>query len=88
MLCDRLYDEEDSLVDNESTLMIIPDSLFDIEPELGPNSDACQIDEVINKFGPNRCVHHSECSGARICSPNGFCEGDSGCIASPVEDDC
>merc|ERR1712038_2222228 len=66
-------------VSTGSSLMVIPDSLFTHEPETTQTSDACQIDEAINMFGANRCVDHSECSGARTCSPNGRCQGTSGC---------
>ena len=76
----------------DSTLMIIPDSLWTSEPDLGENSDACHIDESINFFGPHKCAHFSECSGARTCTWEGWCTGESGCeseyTAPVVPDHC
>ena len=60
-------------------MMLIPDALWEVEPEVSQTSLACQIDEAINLGGANRCVDHSECSGARTCSEYGWCEGTSGC---------
>ena len=78
--CQRLETHFASQVTKDSTIMIIPDSLFNhLEPELGQTADACLIDEAINWFGPNQCVDHSECSGTRTCSPHGWCQGTSGC---------
>ena len=72
--------------------MIIPDSLWTSEPDLGENSDACHIDESINFFGPHKCAHFSECSGARTCTWEGWCTGESGCeseyTAPVVPDHC
>ena len=44
----------------------------------------CTLDESANDLGPNRCSAHSECSGARTCSPWGWCQGTSGCDPKPT----
>lgn len=66
-------------VSKASTLMLIPDSLYYPEPELDQLSDACQIDEALNRKGSNQCELDSECSGERRCSIYGWCQGTSGC---------
>jgi len=66
-------------INKGSTMMLIPDALWDLEREVSQTSLACQIDEAINFSGANRCFDHSECLGARTCSDYGWCEGTSGC---------
>ena len=77
--CQTLAAEFAARVNKDSTMMLIPDALWALEPEVSQTSMACQIDEAINLGGANRCVDHSECSGGRTCSEYGWCEGTSGC---------
>ena len=39
----------------------------------------CSIDENKNVWGPGKCALPNDCRGARSCSVNGYCQGDSDC---------
>ena len=53
--------------------------------------DKCNIDEVANPLGNNRCTNNNQCLGDRTCSFSKWCTGISNCKnqqSSSANDDC